>query len=131
MLAWASCSENHDVVQSKSDQLVFTLYFLKCPPPTKSRKALDKFFCPDEYDELWMSIAKLAKSTKSRILHYFITKFIFLNLIQKCTRCNRFNSDDQELVSLSIDEEATLAYIGGYLIRALIKKISSRNLLHS
>ena len=76
----------------------------------------------NEYELLWLSITRHAKTEPSPTLHYFITNYTLNDLLQKMYPAADKNNT-QTAPSLSKDEEAALSYIGGYLVRAVTKKV--------
>ena len=105
---------------------------LKKKPSTKALReklwvGFFHYIKSEEYTQIWVTITERANTKPSPVLHYFITRCILNQLIYQMYPVNSGSLSDSvdQVVCISDDEEAALAYVGGYLIRALIKKINT------
>ncbi len=78
-----------------------------------------------KYKASWSSIINSAETEASPTLHYFITRYLLNDLLQKMHPVSTTpdNTSNEATINLSSDEEAALSYVGGYVVRAMIKKV--------
>ena len=132
ILKWATV--NVSLVQHHAEALIMRLkHFLKQQPVTKSLREkvwvnLYQYSTSTEYHQLWNSLTANAQASPSPILYFFITHHILCELLK-----NEFplvsvgQSELSTQVNISVDEEAALKYVGGYIVRSLMKKINRKH----
>ncbi len=133
ILKWTITVNSTLVEKASTDIFQVLKKLLTTQPSTKARRekvwvGLFNYVKSEKYDLSWSSITKHAKTEVSPTLYYFVTNYMLNELLQKMhpaaanhdTQAENFSS---EFTSLSRDEEAALSYIGGYLVRAVTKKV--------
>ncbi len=128
LLEWTAVPSNATVFEAITSVLVEQLNLLvKDPPTTNARKekmwaGFSKYVSSTQYNRVWRTLSESAAVQLSPILNFFVTNHYFLCLLKM-----RFSLTDHTLLDtfgeLSMDEGSALEYVGGYIVRALRKKI--------
>lgn len=127
ILRWMVAADHTLVEKASTDIFLVLKKLLATRPSTKAHReklwvGLFKYVKSDKYELSWSSIARHAKTEAAPTLYYFVTNYMLNKLLQTMYPTAK-NSDTQALTSLTKDEEAALSYIGGYLVRAVTKKV--------
>ena len=81
-----------------------------------------------EYKSLWSHLIEQVHAEPSPILYFYVTHRLFCELLKKryptSTGGDDLPSDCSQ--ALTADEEGALRYVGGYMIRSVIKKLERR-----
>ena len=127
---WAA-TEHNTVFTSFADQLVQKIKgVIKCTPDSKVKreKMWANFFnlvTSSEFKKLWDNVTEASESLKSSLFYFYVTFCIFQEHLQ--SKCSDSATPDLPAApKLTLDEENALQYIGGYIIRALEKRLSKK-----
>ena len=83
------------------------------------------------YKLFWLKFTETAGTANSYILNYYITYQILQMKLQTTCTSNHteLSTSTNETVDFTADEKAAIEYIGGYIIRTVIRKISRKTAL--
>ena len=132
-MSWANTSDNRTLVDKTSSIFIQKLKsFLRKKPSTKAlrEKLWVGFFVylkSKQYHDFWKSIIELAKTERSPVVFYFVSQYILYELIHQMNKRSPIVDRNEDGMTLSKDEEAALTYVGGYVVRSLIKKLPHKN----
>ena len=79
------------------------------------------------YEMFWQKLTEAASASISPILNYHVTYQMLQQIIDTLINYT-IRDKTQEQIEMTTDEKAAIEYIGGYIIKTLIKKISIKNL---
>ena len=119
-------------LQSAVDKFLLDLFNLWLSvPPTSSKvreqiwMRFSQFTSSDEYRKLWSSLYSTAGIISSPVLSFYVTYTYFVNVWKQQYPENHHQNTATETSHLTYDEENALWYIGGYIIRKILKKVEA------
>ena len=77
------------------------------------------------YTLFWQSLSQAAETTDSPILNYHLSNQMYIAIMN--TQKPEKQNEEERAITLTPDEMAAISYIGGYIVRKLIKKITKKN----
>ena len=77
----------------------------------------------------WLHFTEAAGATNSPILAYHLTHQMLQNILSSFNQSaiQKSTTIESEIPEITADEKAGIEYIGGYIVRTLIRKISKKN----
>ena len=77
----------------------------------------------------WLHFTEAAGATNSPILAYHLTHQMLQNILNSFDQSaiQKSTTTEPEIPEITADEKAAIEYIGGYIVRTLIRKISKKN----
>ena len=74
------------------------------------------------YSSFWHKLSEAAYTSNSPILNYHLTQKMYHTLIKTQAVLKK----GEEKTKITVDEQAAIVYVGGYVVRKVIKTVSKR-----
>ena len=87
----------------------------------------NKIILSSTYKLFWQNLTDAAKCVQSPITNYHISNQVYMAFMKKFQKNEVGDSSRPNIVELTPDEMGAITYIGGYIIRHLIKKLTKKN----
>ena len=127
LLKWFKNNKEYTIQLNSYLTTFFSIWTATAPTKQSIREQVwirfSQFVSSAEYTLLWQYTYKIANINGSSILSFYITFNMFTTYLKTNFSTPSNPSATATYTSLTYDEECSLWYIGGYIIRQLIKKV--------